>query len=80
MDCYLGQIFLFAFDYAPDGFALCDGARISIQENQALYSLITTTYGGDGRTYFQLPNLLGAEPVPHLRYYIATNGNYPPRS
>jgi len=56
---YLGQIFAVAFDFAPKGFALCNGQLLPINQNQALFSLLGTTYGGDGRTNFALPDLRG---------------------
>ena len=58
-EAYLGEIRLFAGDYAPQGWHLCNGALLSINEYQALYSLIGTTYGGDGVTNFGLPDLRG---------------------
>lgn len=80
MDEYIGSIELFPYGWAPDGWALCNGATLTINANQALFALITTTYGGDGSTNFKLPNLLGFEPVPNMQYYIATQGYFPPRS
>jgi microcystin-dependent protein len=56
---YLGQIFAVAFDFAPKGFALCNGQLLPINQNQALFALLGTTYGGDGRTTFALPDLRG---------------------
>jgi microcystin-dependent protein len=56
---YLGQITTFSFNFAPRGWALCNGQLLSITQNQALFSLLGTTYGGDGRTTFGLPNLQG---------------------
>jgi microcystin-dependent protein len=56
---YLGQIFAVAFDFAPKGFALCNGQLLPISQNQALFALLGTTYGGDGRTTFALPDLRG---------------------
>ena len=56
---YLAEIRIFAFDWAPSGWALCNGALLPIQQNQSLYSLLGTMYGGDGRTTFGLPNLQG---------------------
>ena len=53
----LGQIELFAGDFAPGGFAFCDGQLLPIQQNTALFSLLGTTYGGNGQTNFALPNL-----------------------
>lgn len=56
---FLGQIFAVAFDFAPKGFASCNGQILPINQNQALFSLLGTTYGGDGRTTFALPDLRG---------------------
>ncbi|HEY4317318.1 MAG TPA: tail fiber protein [Herbaspirillum sp.] len=56
---YLGEIQLFAFGYAPMGWALCNGAMLRINEYTGLFALIGTTYGGDGKTQFQLPNFTG---------------------
>ena len=50
---------MFGGNFAPRGWALCDGALLSISQNQALFSILGTTYGGDGRTTFQLPDLRG---------------------
>lgn len=57
MDPFIGEIQAFAFNFAPRGWAVCDGSLLSIQQNTALFSLLGTTYGGDGRTTFALPNL-----------------------
>lgn len=57
MDNYLGEIRLFGGNYAPVGWAVCNGALLSIAENDALFALIGTTYGGDGITTFALPDL-----------------------
>jgi microcystin-dependent protein len=62
-DPYLGEIRPFAFGYAPKGWALCNGALLSIQQNAALYSLLGNTFGGDGRTTFALPDLRGRTPL-----------------
>jgi microcystin-dependent protein len=56
---FLGQIKLFGFNFAPRGWAFCDGQLLPINQNQALFSLLGTTYGGDGRTTFALPDLRG---------------------
>jgi microcystin-dependent protein len=58
-DPFLGEIRLFPYDFAPLGWALCDGSVLSIAENTALFSLLGTTYGGDGRSTFALPDLRG---------------------
>lgn len=59
MDPYLGEIRLFAGNYAPQDWVLCDGRLLSIADYQALFSLIGTTYGGDGAVNFGIPNLNG---------------------
>ncbi|MGE5466649.1 MAG: phage tail protein [Ignavibacteria bacterium] len=61
-DCFLGEIRLYAFGFPPRGWALCNGATLQISQNTALYSLLQTNYGGDGRTTFGLPDLQGRAP------------------
>ena len=56
---FIGQISLFGFSYAPKGWAQCNGQTLSIAQNQALFSLLGTTFGGNGVSTFQLPNLGG---------------------
>ncbi len=63
MEPFIGQIQLFGFGWAPTGWALCNGQLLSISANTALFSLLGTTYGGDGRTTFGLPDLRGRVPV-----------------
>jgi microcystin-dependent protein len=60
---YVGQIIMFAGDFAPAGWALCQGQVLSIAENQALFNLIGTTYGGDGESTFALPDMRGRVPI-----------------
>jgi microcystin-dependent protein len=60
---FLGQIDIFSFNFAPKGYALCNGQLLPINQNQALFSLLGTTYGGDGRVTFGLPNLQGRVPI-----------------
>jgi microcystin-dependent protein len=60
---YLGEIRMFSFGFAPKGWALCNGQVLPINQNQALFSLLGTTYGGDGQRTFQLPNLQGRVPL-----------------
>lgn len=60
---FLSQINMVGFNFAPRGWALCDGQILPINQNQSLYSLLGTTYGGDGRTSFALPDLRGRTPV-----------------
>jgi microcystin-dependent protein len=62
-DQYLGEIRLFGGSFAPNGWALCNGQMMSINQYAALFSLLGTTYGGNGTTTFGLPNLQGAVPV-----------------
>jgi microcystin-dependent protein len=63
MDPFLGEIKLVSFDFAPQYWASCDGQLMMINQNQALFVLIGTTYGGDGRTTFALPDLKGRAPM-----------------
>ncbi len=58
-DPYIGQIIWVAFDFAPRGWLQCNGQILPIESNQSLYSILGTTYGGDGRTDFALPDLRG---------------------
>jgi len=58
-DPFIGEIIMFAGNFAPRGWALCDGQLLSIAQNSALFSILGTTYGGDGRTNFGLPDLRG---------------------
>ena len=60
---FLGQIKIFGFNFAPRNWAQCDGQLLPINQNQSLYSLLGTTYGGDGRTNFGLPDLRGRTPI-----------------
>ena len=60
---FIGQIMPVAFGFAPRNWAQCDGATLSIMQNQALFSLLGVTYGGDGRTTFMLPDLRGRTPL-----------------
>lgn len=62
-EAYIGEIRLFAGNYAPEGWAMCDGRLLAIGDNDALFSLIGTTYGGDGRSTFALPDLRGRLPM-----------------
>lgn len=73
MEILLGQIVLFPFDFAPKGFLFCQGQLLPITEFAALYSLIGTKFGGDGKTTFALPNY--AAPA-GSNYCIAVQGIY----
>lgn len=79
-DPYIGLIQPFPFNYAPQNYTLCNGALLQIASNQALYALLGINYGGDGRTTFGLPNMIGMEPTPGVSYYIATMGYFPSRA
>ena len=80
MDYFMSSIMLWPCDWVPIGWLFCNGQSLSIQQNTALFSLIGTTYGGDGITNFMLPNMQsvtasGAE----VKYIICTQGVYPSR-
>jgi microcystin-dependent protein len=60
---FLSEIKIFSFEFAPKGWAKCNGQLLPINSNQALFSLLGTTYGGDGRTTFALPELRGRVPM-----------------
>jgi len=63
MDPFLGEIRMFGGNFAPQGWATCDGQILPIAQNTALFSLLGTTYGGNGQTTFALPDLRGRLPV-----------------
>jgi microcystin-dependent protein len=75
---FLGEIKLVAFDFAPPGWALCDGRELRISQHTALFSLMEFKHGGDGRTTFALPDLRD-QPVPGLNAIIAMQGIFPSR-
>jgi microcystin-dependent protein len=60
---FLAEVRMVGFNFAPRGWALCDGQILPINQNQSLYSLLGTTYGGDGRTSFALPDMRGRTPI-----------------
>ena len=60
---FLAEIMIVGFNFAPRGWALCDGQVLPINQNQSLYSLLGTTYGGDGRVTFALPEMRGRTPM-----------------
>jgi microcystin-dependent protein len=69
---YVGEIRMFAGNFAPVNWALCNGALIAISQNETLFNLIGTTYGGDGQTTFALPNLQSRTPL-HAGALSGTN-------
>jgi len=80
---YVGEIRMFGGNFAPTGFALCNGQLLAISQNTALFSLLGTAYGGDGIRTFQLPNLQAAVPVCEGQgaglssYVLGQNGGTP---
>jgi microcystin-dependent protein len=62
-DPFVAEIRIFGFNFAPKGWAFCDGQLMPISQNTALFSLLGTTYGGDGKSTFALPNLQGNAPM-----------------
>jgi microcystin-dependent protein len=68
---FLGEVRSFGFNYAPKGWALCNGQILPINQNTALFALLGTTYGGNGVSTFQLPNLQGRVPM-----HRSLNGTY----
>ena len=63
MDPFVAEIRIFGFNFAPKGWAFCDGQILPISQNTALFSLLGTTYGGDGKSNFALPNMQGNAPM-----------------
>ena len=80
-DPYLGEVRAFSFNYQPAGWLPCDGRLVPIMDNQALCSLIGTTYGGDGESTIGLPKIppLEAGGGAGLNYCISVTGSFPPR-
>ena len=76
MEPILGMIYSFAGDFAPVGYAMCDGQLVPIAENTALFAVIGTIYGGNGVENFALPKLTGPNGT---RYIIAIRGFFPAR-
>ena len=60
---FVAEIRIFGFNFAPKGWAFCDGQLLPISQNTALFSLLGTFYGGDGKSTFALPNLQGSSPM-----------------
>lgn len=80
MDPFIGQITLFPYPFAPKGWAACEGQLLPIAQNTALFSLIGTTFGGDGQTTFALPDLRGKAPIDGTTYCMALLGIFPSRN
>jgi microcystin-dependent protein len=79
---FTGQILLVPYDFAPRGYAFCQGQLLPINQNNALFALIGNTFGGDGEKTFALPDLRGQVPKSsgQLNYIIALYGAFPDRS
>ena len=86
---WIGEIVAIPYNFAPRGFAFCEGQEMQIQQNQSLYALIGNYYGGDGRTTFVLPDTRPLEAAmkkqaraqrPPFRYAIALTGIFPSRA
>ncbi len=80
LEAYIGSILLVGFNFAPPNWALCQGQLLPINQYTALFSLLGTTYGGDGRTNFALPKLDASALQSGLNYIICLNGVYPSRN
>jgi len=79
---FLGLVQIFAFNYSPLGWVPCYGQTLQVNQYSALFSLIGTTFGGNGTSTFQLPNLRGAVPSQKsnfMGYHICLSGAYPQR-
>lgn len=79
-DSYLGTIGLIAGSYCPQGTIEADGRLLSIPENEALFAIYGTTYGGDGDQTFAVPDLRATVPVDGMRYCVMLYGRYPDHS
>ena len=80
MEPFVGQITEVEFNFAPEDWALCDGEILNISDNQMLFSLLGTKYGGDGRRTFALPDLRERASKNKLNYIICLNGKFPQRN
>ena len=82
-DPFVAEIRIFPFNFAPKGWAFCDGQILPISQNTALFSLLGTNYGGDGKVTFALPNLQGSVPIHQgqggglSQYFVGETGGVP---
>jgi microcystin-dependent protein len=74
---YLGEIAIFPFNFAPENWMLCEGQKLPIQENVALFSVIKDSFGGDGKVNFALPDLRQQSKELGASYAIALRGVFP---
>jgi microcystin-dependent protein len=79
MEPFIGEIRLFPYNFAPRGWAVCNGAVLPINQYVALFSLLGTAFGGDGRATFALPDLRSKVPLSQGNYCIALQGVFPSR-
>jgi microcystin-dependent protein len=79
MEGTIGEIRLFAGNFAPQNWLYCQGQVLPIRQNEVLFSIIGTFYGGDGKTNFALPNLPSPLPNTPMQYIICLQGIYPSR-
>lgn len=77
-DTYLGDVRAMSFDFAPRGWALCNGRLLPVAQNRALFQLLGNKYGGDGQTNFALPSIAGvpAQDGATLKYCICLQGRF----
>ena len=85
MDEYIGMVKLFAGNFAPANYAFCDGSEMPITADMPLFSIIGTTYGGNGTSTFKLPNMDASFTAKDgttqtLKYIICLQGMFPPRT
>lgn len=78
-DPILSQIQLFALDFAPVGWLICDGREVPIAQYMALFALLGNKYGGDGKASFALPDLRDKAPMPNMVYCLCVSGVFPQR-
>ncbi len=76
-DAFVAEIRIFPFNFAPKGWAFCDGQLLAISQNTALFSLLGTQYGGDGKSTFGLPNLQGSVAMHTTQYAGSPLGDFP---
>lgn len=81
MEPFIGEIKLLPYNFAPVQWAICDGSLLQINQYTALFALVGTSFGGDGRTTFAVPDLRGKVPLTGQgSYYIALQGVFPQRN
>jgi len=80
MEGYIGEVRVFAGNFAPKGWHICDGAKFKIIGNEALFSIVGIQYGGDGKTFFQIPKIEALLPNNRCIHIICVNGGFPQRA